>query len=109
MIITNPFSVSASSQDRIDDSSGGWWVILVTGLISVVAGGIILVTDWTVGDLVAFVGALFVIRGIFTTFSAPLDDSGRGWSVVLGLLEVGVGLAVWAWPGPTLLVLAVFI
>jgi uncharacterized membrane protein HdeD (DUF308 family) len=33
----------------------------------------------------------------------------RGWAVVLGLLEVGVGIAVVVWPDPTLLVIAAFI
>ena len=42
-------------------------------------------------------------------FSVPLDGSSRGWSVALGLLEAFVGLAVWVWPGPTLLVVAFFI
>ena len=109
MIVTNPFSIGSWTREQIDNVSAGWWVLLLTGAISVAAGGIILFTNWNVGDLAAFVGALFIIRGIFTTFSIPLDDSARGWSVALGLLEVGVGIAVWAWPGPTLLVLAVFI
>jgi uncharacterized membrane protein HdeD (DUF308 family) len=109
MIVTNPFSLGSWTREQIDNVSAGWWVLLITGVISVVAGGIILFANWTVRDLVTFVGALFIFRGIFTTFSVPLDDSARSWSVALGLLEVGVGIAVWVWPGPTLVVLAAFI
>jgi hypothetical protein len=59
--------------------------LLLTGVVGVVAGGIIFFTDWSVGDLAAFVGAVLLFRGIFTMFSVPLDGSGRGWSVGLGL------------------------
>jgi hypothetical protein len=42
-------------------------------------------------------------------FSVPLDGSGRGWAVGLGLIEALVGLAVWVWPGATLLVIAFWV
>ena len=109
MIVTNPFSPGTWTRDQIDNVSRNWWVLLLTGIIGVVAGGIILSTDWSVSDLAAFVGAVLVFQGIFTMFSVPIDGSVRGWSVVLGLLEAFVGLAVWVWPGPTLLVIAFFI
>ena len=109
MIVNNPFRPPSWSRARIDDVSSGWWVLLVTGVISISAGGIILLADWTVGDLVAFVGALLLFHGVFTMFSVPLDGAARGWAVALGLLEAGFGIAVWVWPGPTLTVLAAFI
>jgi uncharacterized membrane protein HdeD (DUF308 family) len=109
MIVTNPFSAGLWTREQIDRVSSGWWMLLIIGMISVVAGGIILFTDWTIGDLAAFVGAVFVVRGVFTMLSVPVDGSMRAWSVALGLIEVAVGVAVWTWPGPTLLVLALFI
>src|SRR4051812_37023392 len=109
MLVTNPFSPGTWTRDQIDNISRNWWVLFLTGIVSVVAGGIILFTDWSIGDLAAFVGALFVFRGVFTMFSVPLDGAVRGWSVAFGLIEAVVGLAVWVWPGPTLLVIAFFI
>jgi uncharacterized membrane protein HdeD (DUF308 family) len=109
MLVTNPFSPGTWTRDQIDNVSRNWWVLLLTGILGVVAGGIILFTDWSVGDLAAFIGAVLLFRGIFTMFSVPLDGSGRGWSVVLGAMEALVGLTVWVWPGPTLLVVAFFI
>lgn len=109
MIVTNPFSPGTWTRDQIDNVSRNWWVLLLTGIVSVIAGGIILFTDWSVSDLAAFIGALLLFQGIFTMFTVPLDGSGRGWSVALGLIEALVGLAVWVWPGPTLLVIAFFI
>ena len=109
MIVTNPFSPGTWTRDQIDNISRNWWVLLLTGIVSVVAGGIILFTDWSVGDLATFVGALLVFQGVFTMFSVPLDGSTRGWSAGLGLIEALIGLAVWVWPGSTLLVIAFFI
>jgi uncharacterized membrane protein HdeD (DUF308 family) len=109
VIVTNPFDVKAWTRAQVEQVSRGWWVLLVTGLISAVAGGIIIFNDWTVSDLAVFIGFLLIFRGIFTTFSIPIDGSARLWSIVFGLIEIGVGVAVFAWPGQTLLVVAAFI
>jgi len=110
VIVTNPFSDLRSwTRAQVESVSKGWWALLITGIISVVAGGIIVATDWTVSDLAVFIGALLLFRGVFTLFSFPVDGSVRTWSIVMGLLEIGVGLAVWVWPGPTLLVIAFFV
>lgn len=110
MLVTNPFSTLREwTRAQIEDVSKGWWVLLVMGVLSVVAGGIIVVNDWTVGDLAVFIGLLLVFRGFFTLFSFPVDGSARTWSLVMGLAELGVGVAVWVWPGQTLLVVAFFI
>lgn len=106
MIITNPFNTTSIAQSDVNRISRGWWALLFIGIISVVAGGIILFVDWTVEDLAAFVGALLLVRGIFTMFSVPVDGAVRSWAIIVGLLEAAVGLAVWVWPGPTLLVIA---
>ena len=105
MLVTNPFDTAYD----LDRASRGWWVLLVNGIITVVAGGIILFTDWKLGDLAVFIGALLVFRGVFDMFSVPVDGSSRGWSLACGLLEFGLGLLVWAWPSPTLLVIAFWI
>ena len=105
MIVTNPFSPGSLTRETIKSVSSGWWVLLVSGIASVIAGGLILFTDWSVDQFVTFVGLLFIFRGLFTALSMPLDGSMRGWALALGLLEVGIGIAVFTWPGPTLTVL----
>jgi uncharacterized membrane protein HdeD (DUF308 family) len=102
MLVTNPFNIAYD----LDRASRAWWVLLLNGVITVVAGGIILFTDWTLADLAVFVGVVLVIRGLFDMFSVPVDGSGRGWAILLGLLEFGLGVLVWAWPAPTLLVIS---
>jgi uncharacterized membrane protein HdeD (DUF308 family) len=109
MLVTNPLAPKSWSRQLVQAVSSGWWVLLVSGIVSIVAGGIILLVDWSVSDLAIFLGVLFIVRGICNMVSLPLDGSVRGWAVALGLLEVGVGIAVVVWPEPTLLVIAAFI
>ncbi len=109
MLVTNPLASRSWSRELVKSVSSGWWVLLLSGIVSIAAGGIILLVDWSLNDLAVFLGALFIVRGVFNMLSLPLDGSARGWAVALGLLEVGVGIAVLVWPDPTLLVIAAFI
>src|SRR5438093_1622398 len=109
MLITNPFSSNSLTRDQVDTISRGWWVLFVTGVVSAIAGGIIFFTDWTVGGLAWFIGALLLFRGVFMMLSSPLDGAARSWALGLGGLEAAFGMAVFVWPGPTLLVVAVII
>jgi uncharacterized membrane protein HdeD (DUF308 family) len=110
MIVTSPIDELRSwTRAQIETISKGWWVLLVTGVVSLAAGCLIFFIDWTVDDLVVFVGTLLIIRGALTMFSVPVDGSLRSWSVVLGLVEIFVGIGVFVWPGPALLVVALSI
>jgi uncharacterized membrane protein HdeD (DUF308 family) len=110
MIVTSPIDELRDWTRAQTEAVGkGWWVLLLTGLVSIVAGAIIVFIDWTVEDLVVFVGALLIVRGAFTMFSIPIDGSLRTWSIALGLVEIFVGIGVFAWPGPALLVVALSI
>src|SRR5262245_60292635 len=106
-MFVNPFANAVARDVQV--FSRDWWLVLLNGVVSIVAGGIILTTDWSLADLAVFTGAVLVFRGFLTAFSLPLDGSARGWMVFLGLVEVAVGTSVWAWPGPSLYVLALWI
>ena len=107
MIVTSPLDELRSwTRAQAETVSKGWWVLLLTGVISLVAGAIIFFVDWNVDDLVVFVGTLLVVRGAFTMFSIPIDGSLRTWSILLGVIELFVGVGVFVWPGPALLVVA---
>ncbi len=110
MIVTSPLDELRSwTRAQVEAVSKGWWVLLATGVVGIVAGAIIVFTKWSVDDLVVFVGALLILRGAMTMFSVPVDGSLRTWSIVFGAVEVFVGIGVFAWPGPALLVVALSI
>src|SRR5690349_20532373 len=89
--------------------SKGWWILLLSGIVSAIAGILILSIDWTVEDLALFVAILFIVRGVFQAMEVPLDGSGRGWNVTVGVIEILVGIAFLSWPDIGLYTLAIFI
>jgi hypothetical protein len=109
-MLLNPFVVDGASWRRtVEQASKGWWAVLLSGAISVVAGMVILSIDWTVGDLAVFVGAYLIFRGLVQMLNSLL--SGASWAYFLGTgaLSIAAGIVVVAWPGPTLLLIAIFI
>jgi uncharacterized membrane protein HdeD (DUF308 family) len=86
-----------------------WWIALLTGLVSIALGLAILAASWTVHALVIITGLVFIIRGIALTFSPAYAGRTSGEQVLAGTAGVIAGVVLVAWPGPTLLVLAVFV
>ncbi len=85
-----------------------WWVPLVAGLLSIVLGLAILGSPWTVKALVVVTGLLFVIHGVSLVLSPAYAGHSRGEQALAGTIAVIAGIVLLAWPGPTLLLLAVF-
>jgi uncharacterized membrane protein HdeD (DUF308 family) len=85
-----------------------WWVPLVAGLLSIVLGLAILASPWTVKALVVVTGLLFVVHGVSLVVSPAYAGDSRGEQVLAGILGIIAGIVLLAWPGPTMLLLAVF-
>jgi uncharacterized membrane protein HdeD (DUF308 family) len=85
-----------------------WWVPLIAGVLSILFGLAILGSSWTVKVLVVVTGLLFVIHGVALVLSPAYAGDSRGEQVLAGTLEVIAGVVLLAWPGPTVLLLAVF-
>jgi uncharacterized membrane protein HdeD (DUF308 family) len=86
-----------------------WWILLLAGIFSVVVGIVILSVQWTLADLAAVVSIFFVINGAFRAATPPVDNAGRRWNIGVGVVEILVGISFLAWPGISLLTLAIFI
>lgn len=109
-MLLNPMTNDESVWNRIvQRASQRWWSVVMSGLLSVVVGVIILSIDWTLDDLAVFLGAYLIFRGLVQFFSAVLGGNGWTYYLASGLLSVAAGLFVMAWPGPTLLIVAIFI
>jgi uncharacterized membrane protein HdeD (DUF308 family) len=109
VVMLNPMSAATLDKSTAEQISKGWWILLLSGLVSVVAGILILTIEWTVADLALFVSILFVVRGAFIATTYPLDGSPRPWNLFVGVLSMMVGIAFLAWPDMSLLTLAIFI
>ncbi|MCJ7673317.1 MAG: DUF308 domain-containing protein [Acidimicrobiia bacterium] len=107
--MTNPLTPGRIDKAGAAEIAKAWWVVLVAGLVSVVVGIVILSIDWTAEDLALIVAILFIVRGVLHALSRPIDGSGRGWNIFVGIIEILVGVAFVSWPSPTLHVVAIFI
>jgi len=95
-------------------ASGRWprpWVPVVWGLVSLAAGVVTIVwPSITLEVLAVVIGILLILRGVVAAMGA-LADRPTAWGLwlVIGLLEVVVGVAAIAWPDITILVVAIII
>lgn len=112
MAVSPLFYAEALDRKRAEEISKNWWLLLVNGIISVVAGILILSIPWTLVTLAIFIGAFLVLRGIFQALSPPHTGRSQAWNITIGILSVIVGIAIIASPtfaGFSLLVLATII
>jgi uncharacterized membrane protein HdeD (DUF308 family) len=86
-----------------------WIAPLALGVLSIVAGLVILATDWTVSELALFAGVLFIFRGVGLAMNAVEARRTSLLQIVAGAAGVLAGIWLLVWPGPSLLVLALFI
>lgn len=82
-----------------------WGWLLAGGLVSMLVGIAVLSIRWDIDGLATFAAVVFAIRGV-----AEIASSGtrphRGAAILSGALGIIVALIAFAWPGPTLFVLA---
>jgi uncharacterized membrane protein HdeD (DUF308 family) len=111
LIVSGVFRFGAALAS--DDLTGGTRVLLaLLGVLSVIIG------LWAVRHvlltllaLVVFLGIYWVVSGVIEVFTA-LSHRGmpeRGWTAFMGILSVIAGLIVLAYPGLSLLSLAVIL
>jgi len=90
-----------------------WWLLLLRGIAAIVFG--VLAFIWpgvTLAVLVIFFGAYMLVDGILALWAAitgHVATAPRWWLAIDGLLGIAVGLMTFFWPGPTALVLILFI
>jgi uncharacterized membrane protein HdeD (DUF308 family) len=89
--------------------AANWWRLLVNGLALIVAGVLIFSINWSIRSLATFIGALFILQGVTYALTAGIDARVRQANVVTGLLSIATGIVIIAWPGPGIVVLAIFL
>jgi uncharacterized membrane protein HdeD (DUF308 family) len=87
-----------------------WWSVLLLGILSVIAG--ILVLVWPGSGVVALaliVGFFLMVNGFGYLSLASWEPKGtraRRWLFALGTVDIAAGLIAVIWPGITVLALA---
>jgi uncharacterized membrane protein HdeD (DUF308 family) len=86
----------------------GWY--LAMGIISIIFGMVILTwRDETLYAVTIFAAILFLGVGAFRLVDAFFDESHRLYSAIIGIISIGVGIAILVWPKPTLYIVAILI
>ncbi len=87
-----------------------WWWVLITGIAAIILGVLLLTqTAATLVVLVTFIGAYWLVTGIFSLVSLFMNRERWGWKLFLGVIGILAGLTILARPlMSTVLVPAVF-
>jgi len=91
------------------DGTAAPGVTAFVGLVGIVVGIVVLRHPFrTVAILAVLLGVVWIIAGSIELLGAMADRSleNRGMTAVGGLLSIGVGVVVVAWPAPTVTVIA---
>jgi uncharacterized membrane protein HdeD (DUF308 family) len=97
------------SRDAAQRVARNWWLLLLNGALLIVAGVLIFSIDWSVRSLATFIGALFIFEGVSMALTTGIDARVGRANVLGGLLSLAAGVAIIVWPGPGLLVVAIFL
>lgn len=76
-----------------------WWLLLLQGIIALILGIYLLAYPLqTLMVLIVFLGAYWLVSGIFTLVAAAVDSSDRGMKILLGILGIILGSLILAYP-----------
>jgi uncharacterized membrane protein HdeD (DUF308 family) len=94
----------------VPDVGRVWWVYLILGIAWLLYGMLVLsLRPGAVYSVALLAGFAFIFGGISQFSIAQRVDSWRWLFYVGGVLGIIAGLVAFAWPGMTLLILAVFV
>lgn len=86
-----------------------WWMLVVRGIAAILFGAIALtLPQLSLFALVTLWGAYAIVDGLFAVMLAAVRGragSSWGWWLFEGLVGIGAGVATFAWPAMTALVL----
>jgi uncharacterized membrane protein HdeD (DUF308 family) len=111
MMFANPGSVPdltrRISRDAAQRIASNWWKLLLSGLVTIVAGVLIFSINWSVSSLATFLGVVFIVQGIAYTLTSGIDARVSRTNVLTGLLSIATGVLIIVWPAPGLIALGV--
>ncbi len=88
-----------------------WWVLLLWGILTLLLGFMFLSTPgMTTELLITFMGAFWLVGGLFSIASVFVDRTNMGWKIFLAVINIIAGFLILAYPFySTVFILAFFI
>ncbi|MFN8027201.1 MAG: DUF308 domain-containing protein [Acidimicrobiia bacterium] len=88
-----------------------WWLFMIVGILWLLLGFFILSLRPGSITAVAIIISIAFWLGAFAQFAVAtvLQGGWRVFAIITGIVAIGAGIATIVWPGPTLVVLSVFV
>jgi uncharacterized membrane protein HdeD (DUF308 family) len=72
-----------------------WWLMLVWGILTLLIGCMFLITPGLTTELfITFIGAYWLVGGIFAIASLAVDRSHMGWKIFLSVINILAGIVI---------------
>lgn len=76
-----------------------WWVLLLWGILTLILGALFLNTPGVTTELlITFMGAFWLVGGLFSIASLVVDKTGMGWKVFLAVINIVAGSLIIIFP-----------
>lgn len=87
-----------------------WWIVFLWGFLALLLGITLLASPGiTTIILITFLGAYWLVGGIFSFASLAVDRTNMGWKIFLAILNLIAGIIVLAYPLYSTLFLLTFL
>jgi len=91
--------VTLSAQDMVELQLFPWWLILLWGILALFLGIALLMTPGiTTVLLITFMGAYWLVGGIFALASLAVDRTAMGWKIFLSVINILAGILIFIYP-----------
>lgn len=91
--------VTISAQDMVGLQLFPWWLLLLWGILALLLGVALLFTPGiTTILLITFMGAYWLVGGIFALASLVTDKSNMGWKIFLAIINILAGILILVYP-----------
>jgi uncharacterized membrane protein HdeD (DUF308 family) len=76
-----------------------WWLILLWGILTLIIGMMFLTTPAiTTVILITFMGAFWLVGGLFSIGSLFVDKTNMGWKIFLAVINIIAGAVIMIYP-----------
>ena len=76
-----------------------WWVLLLWGILAIVLGFMFLSSPGITTELlITFMGAFWLIGGLFSIASLFVDRTNMGWKLFLAVIDIIAGILILTYP-----------
>ncbi|MCK9578997.1 MAG: DUF308 domain-containing protein [Methanoregula sp.] len=91
--------ISQPEQTLADTQFFPWWLLLLWGILTLLVGFMFLINPGqTMEFFIIFLGAYWLVGGLFTIGSLFVDRSNMGWKIFLSVINILAGILILMYP-----------